>query len=42
MYSKINPVSANHTKWSNTLKQFVNNSRLIVGLAPKGLVTPSV
>ena len=26
----INPLSANPTKWSNTLKQFVGNSRRIV------------
>ena len=25
-----NPLSANSTKWSNTLKQFVGNSRQIV------------
>ena len=24
---KLNPLSANPTKWSNTLKQFVGNSR---------------
>ena len=29
----VNPLSANPTKWSNTLKQFVG----IVGLALKGL-----
>ena len=41
----INPLSANHTKWSNTLKQFVGNLPTIcfsvfdhfVGLALKGL-----
>ena len=27
---KVNPLSANPTKWSNTLKQFVGNSRRIV------------
>ena len=26
----VNPLSANPTKWSNTLKQFVSNSRKIV------------
>ena len=26
----FNPLSANPTKWSNTLKQFVHNSRQIV------------
>ena len=26
----FNPLSANHTKWSNTLKQFVAKSRRIV------------
>ena len=25
MIIRINPLSANHTKWSNTLKQFVDN-----------------
>ena len=28
----FNSLSANHTKWSNTLKQFVANSRQIVYL----------
>ena len=26
----LNPLSANPTKWSNTLKQFVGNSRRVV------------
>ena len=26
----VNPLSANSTKWSNTLKQFVGNSQQIV------------
>ena len=42
---KINPLSANPTKWSNTLKQYVDNSVFdhlsvsdhFVGLALKGL-----
>ena len=41
----FNPLSANHTKWSNTLKQFVGNLPKnclsvfdhLVGLALKGL-----
>ena len=44
----INPVSANPTKWSNTLKQFVSNSRRIawmfdhfVGLKLKGFKNSS-
>ena len=28
--SNVNPLSANPTKWSNTLKQFVGSSRRIV------------
>ena len=43
--SDLNPLSANPTKWSNTLKQFVGKSRRIVltvfdhfaGLVLKGL-----
>ena len=41
----LNPLSANLTKWSNTLKQFVGSSQRIVsvvdhfvGLALKGLI----
>ena len=29
-YCPINPLSANPTKWLNTFKQFVDNSRRIV------------
>ena len=39
-YRMFNPLSANATEFSNTLKQFVGNSRLFdhfVGLALKGL-----
>ena len=47
--SVINPLSANFTKWSNTLKQFVgklptNCLRVFdhfVGLALKGLIVPN-
>ena len=47
--SLINPLSANLTKWPNTLKQFVGKSRRIVlvclaifvGLALKGLILSS-
>ena len=43
--SLFNPLSANNTKWSNTLKQFVGKFPTnclsvfdhFVGLAPKGL-----
>ena len=39
----INPFSANLTKWSNTLKQFVSNCLSVfdhfVGLALKGLIS---
>ena len=42
----INPLSANPTKWSNTLKQFVAFCLSVfdyfVGLAPKGLRTIQV
>ena len=42
----VNPLSANSTKWSNTLKQFVGNKPTscwsvfghFVGLALKGLI----
>ena len=45
LFSFLNPLSANPTKWSNTLKQFVANFPTnclrvfdqFVGLAPKGL-----
>ena len=45
-YNYSNPLSANPTKWSNTLKQFVGKSRRnclrvlghFVGLALKGLI----
>ena len=45
--SKFNPLSANHTKWSNTLKQFVGKFSTnclsvfdhFVELALKGLNT---
>ena len=45
MHSGLNPVSANPTEWSNTLKQFVGNLLTnclsvfdrFVGLALKGL-----
>ena len=30
LFWKIDPLSANPTKWSNTLKQFVGNSGQIV------------
>ena len=43
---RVKPLSASLTKWSNTRKQFVSNSRwivlnvfdLFVGLALKGLI----
>ena len=35
-YGELNPLSANPTKWSNALKQFVGNSHF-AGLALKGL-----
>ena len=46
----LNPLSANPTKWSNTLKQFVGNLPTnclsvfdhFVGLALKGLILPQV
>ena len=45
-YDDINPLSANSTKWSNTLKKFVGNLPTnylsmfdhFVGLALKGLI----
>ena len=45
-YDEINPLSANPTKWSNTLKKFVGNLPTnylsvfdhFVGLALKGLI----
>ena len=45
--TSINPFSANYTKWSNTLKQFVGNLPTnclsvfdhFVGLALKGLIS---
>ena len=45
-FLKINPLRANPTKWSNTLKQFVDNLPTnclsvfdhFVGLALKGLI----
>ena len=42
MTMPVNPLSANPTEWSNTLKQFVGKSRVFdhfVGLALKGLNT---
>ena len=42
---KLNPLSDNHTKWSNTLKQFVGKSRRLsvfdhfLGLTLKGLLS---
>ena len=41
----INPLSANFTKWSNTLKQFVGKLSVFdyfVGLALKGLTSASL
>ena len=43
--NQLNPLRANPTKWSNTLKQFIGNLSTnglsvfdhFVGLAPKGL-----
>ena len=35
------PLSFSPSKWSNTLKQFVGNSRHFVGLALKGYVIKS-
>ena len=43
----LKPLSANSTKWSNTLKQFIDKSQFfslsvfdhVVGLALKGLTT---
>ena len=29
-YKNLNPLSANPTKWSNTLKEFVDNSWLLM------------
>ena len=29
-WAGLNPLSVNPTKWSNTLKQFVGNSQVIV------------
>ena len=48
-YETFNPLSANFTKWSNTLKQFVGKMPTnclnvfddFVGLAPKGLKSTS-
>ena len=45
----VNPLSANQTKWSTILKQFVGNMSTnclimfdhFVGLAPKGLMAKS-
>ena len=33
--NEVNPLSANPTKWSNTLKQLVSNLLIFVGLARK-------
>ena len=41
----INPLSANFTKWSNTLKQFIGKLSVFdyfVGLALKGLTSASL
>ena len=45
LFKNVSPLSANHTKWSNTLKQFVGKLSTncfsvfdhFVGLALKGL-----
>ena len=36
-FNSLNPLSANPTKWSNTLRQFVGYCNNFVGLALKGL-----